>query len=391
MKHVKRLFFLGLGVAVLGLGVRSAEYTGDIVRTVENGAIPVSLEGFSGEALSALRFDLGVQGFAVVEASAARYQLRGEVSGDKLTGKVYLAGQGLLSREYRGASLRALAHAFADDFVSWPAPTGPGRVGIARSRVVFRVESGKASEVMLADYDGYNHVQLTKDGVLTRDPAWVAGRNSILYTSYRTGLPRIYSHDLSSGARAMVAGFPGLNGSPAVSPDGRRVAMILSKGGSPDLYVADVDGSNLKRLTTTKEAESSPCWSPDGRTLCVVSQKDGKAALYTIPSDGGQLKRVSLSGVWGSFTEPSWSPDGKWIAFTCSVGGFQVCVVPAGGGKAEELSQGEDPVWAPNSRTLLFVRRVGGGKVLSMLDVPTKQIKDVRRFSGNCSQPDWVR
>ncbi|MFM1945635.1 MAG: hypothetical protein RI897_4617 [Verrucomicrobiota bacterium] len=382
---------MGLGVVLFVVGLRAAQFSGDINREAENGAIPVSLEGFSGEALSALRFDLGVQGFEVVEASAARYQLKGEVGGDRLVGKVYLAGQGLLSREYRGANLRALAHAFADDFVSLPAPTGPGRIGIARSRVVFRVESGKASEVMLTDYDGYNHLQLTKDGVLTRDPAWVPGQNSILYTSYRTGLPRIYSHDLSTGVRAVVAGFPGLNGSPAVSPDGKRVAMILSKGGSPDLYVADVDGSNLKRLTTTKEDESSPCWSPDGRTLCVISRKDGKAALYTIPSAGGQLKRLSISGAWGSFTEPSWSPDGKWIAFTESTGGFQVCVVPAGGGKAEELSQGEDPVWAANSRTLLFVRRVGGGKVLSMLDVPTKQIKDVRRFSGSCSQPDWVK
>ena len=128
----------------------------------------------------------------------------------------------------------------------------------------------------------------------------------------------------------------------------------------------------------------------NGKTICVVSRRSGRPALYMIPAGGGTLRRLSTPGL-GSITEPSWSPDGKLMAFTSSVGGFQICVVPAQGGETTVLGQGEDPVWAKNSRTLLYTRRSGGRKVLSMLDVPTKQIKDVRRFSGDCSQPDWVR
>ena len=86
--------------------------------------------------------------------------------------------------------------------------------------------------------------------------------------------------------------------------------------------------------------------------------------------------------------------DGKWIAFTSQYSsGFNICVVPARGGTATLLVSGEDPSWSPNSRTLIFVRRSNGRNTLSLLDVPTKQVKDVPRVSGNTSnsQPSWAR
>jgi Tol biopolymer transport system component len=55
------------------------------------------------------------------------------------------------------------------------------------------------------------------------------------------------------------------------------------------------------------------------------------------------------------------------------------------------LVTGEDPSWSPNSRTLIFTRRTGGRYVLSVLDVFTKQVKDIARISGNDSQPAWAR
>ena len=64
----------------------------------------------------------------------------------------------------------------------------------------------------------------------------------------------------------------GSNISPAPSPDGSKVAMILDKDGWVDLYVADADGGNLKRLTKSPEDESSPCWSPDGKWICFATK-----------------------------------------------------------------------------------------------------------------------
>ena len=169
--------------------------------------------------------------------------------------------------------------------------------------------------------------------------------------------------------------------------------MILSKDGWTDLYVCDADGSDLKRLTKSPQDESSPCWSPDGRWICFAAKEREHRTLCKVPASGGALQQIGTAGM-PSPTEPDYSPDGKWIAFTAQYrSGFQICVVPAGGGTAVSLVEGEDPSWAPNSRTLAFGHRRGGRYVLSLLDVPTKQYKDVSRISGisSQSQPSWAR
>ena len=170
------------------------------------------------------------------------------------------------------------------------------------------------------------------------------------------------------------------------------MAMILSKGGSPDLYVSDREGGGLKQLTFTREAESSPCWSPDGQNICYVSRERGPASLFVISASGGTARRISTNFAPNP-TEPDWSPDGKWIAFTSLTGGFQTCIVPAHGGDAIVVAPGEDPSWAPNSRALIFSRGPDHSKKLSLLDVPTKQVKDIARIaeSNSQSQPSWAK
>jgi TolB protein len=214
---------------------------------------------------------------------------------------------------------------------------------------------------------------------------------ALYYTSYKLGNPDIFFHDLSSGARRAFARFSGLNTSAAVSPDGSRVAMILSKGGSPDVYVANAEGGGLLRLTATPEDESTPTWSTDGEWIYYATKLGGRRTLARIPAAGGHGQRVSTPGILNP-TSPSFSPDGKWLAFTEQTREFTICVMPAGGGQVTELVSGEDPSWSPNSRTLVYTRReAGGGRVLSLLDVPTKQYKDVSRLTGINSQPSWAK
>jgi Tol biopolymer transport system component len=109
-----------------------------------------------------------------------------------------------------------------------------------------------------------------------------------------------------------------------------------------------------------------------------------------VSPSGGPVERIPTSGVPNP-TEPDWSPDNKWIAFTSQWGGgFDICVMPSKGGDVIKLVAGEDPSWSPNSRTLIFARHEAGR--LALLDVFTKQWKDIARVSsGVNSQPSWAK
>jgi TolB protein len=350
--------------------------------------IYLSMTGLTGEAAQVLQFDLYVQGFAFTNAEGAQFLISGSNNGNlqaRVTDK-YNKGT-LVAKAYSGGSIRRQVHAFADDFVQ-----AIGRKGIAQTKIAFRGDAGAESEIYIADFDGANAQAVTRDHSLVVAPCWVPGHLALFYTSYKLNHPDIFYHNLSTGERKTFARYGGSNLSPAVSPDGSKVAMILSKDGWTDLYVCNIDGSGLLRLTKSPQDESSPCWSPDSKWICYAAKDHERRTLSKIPATGGTA-RVIRTGGTGSPTEPDWSPDGKWIAFTTLYRDFQICVVPADGGEATVLVEGEDPSWAPNSRTLICTRRTAGRTVLSLLDVPTKQVKDISRFSGSSSQsqPSWAR
>ncbi len=353
--------------------------------------IPVSLSGFTGEGAEVLKFDLYVQGFSFVTPDAAQYLINGSDAGT-VTGNVTdkFAKKVILSKIYNGAGTRRLAHAFADDIVE----AVTGKKGIGQTRIAFKAQPTGygAGEIYVADFDGHNAKAITTDGAIVAKPAWVPGKLALYYTSYAKGNPDIFYHNLADGQRRIVAGYSGLNTSASVSPDGSRVAMVLSKSGSPNIWVCNADGSNLKRLTTGIE-DSSPTWSPNGEWICFATKQSNndRRRLAKVPAGGGAAQYLNTVGAPNP-TEPDWSPDGKWIAFTSQMRDFNICVMPADGSQPPTvLVTGRNPSWSPNSRTLVYNHAQNYREVLSVLDVFTKQYKDCARVTGSNSQPAWAK
>ncbi|HEY1663495.1 MAG TPA: hypothetical protein VGI03_13840 [Verrucomicrobiae bacterium] len=350
--------------------------------------IPVSLVGFSGEVDRVLRFDLYVQGFSFVTPDLAQYQISGSNEGN-VVGAVtdQLARRSLFSRSYTGSSVRREAHAFADDIVK----TLTTQTGIGQTKIAFKAQQPNGDgAIFVSDFDGYNAQAVASDGSIVAAPSWVPHRLALEYTSYKLGNPDIFYHNLSTGERRVFAGFSGLNTKASMSPDGSHVAMILSRSGNPEVWICDADGSNFKRMTSDTE-DSSPCWSPDSRWILFATKINGRRTLAKVPVEGGSVQRVPTTGALNP-TEPDWSPDGKWIAFTSQMGEFDICVMPADGpGLPTVLVPGQDPSWAPNSRTLIFDHSEHYVQELSVLDVFTKQYKDIGRISGSDSEPAWQR
>jgi TolB protein len=209
--------------------------------------ILVTLSGFTGEADQVLRFDLYVQGFAVSNEQEAQYIINGSNNGN-LQGRIMdrLNKSTVVAKAYSGGSIRRQAHAFIDDFVQTL-----GRKPIGNTKIAFKAQNGSNGEIFIADFDGFNAQQVTRDNSIVAAPCMVPGHLAVYYTSYKLNHPDIFYQNLSTGARQIFSRHGGSSLSPAVSPDGSKVAMILSKDGWTDLYVGNSDRSDVRRLTAS--------------------------------------------------------------------------------------------------------------------------------------------
>ncbi|HEX6884645.1 MAG TPA: S9 family peptidase [Planctomycetota bacterium] len=112
-------------------------------------------------------------------------------------------------------------------------------------------------------------------------------------------------------------------GSPALSPDGRRVAFQVRCYDLPadeswcEVWMMDVDGKNARQMTRGKHQDTAPQFTPDGGALLFSSNRDGATQLYVMPIDGGEPRQLTSfpTGV----SDPVLSPDGKWIAVSAEI------------------------------------------------------------------------
>ena len=288
-----------------------------------------------------------------------------------------------------GAAGRWAIHRAADELVRWVT----GRPGIAATRLLF-VRDGQLWRV---DADGANLAPLRAAGRPSLSPAWAPDGRRIAYMAYvRSGQPLVVQ-DLETGRRDVVPGTEyGLNITPEFSRDGSRLAYAHGNEAGTDLYVYDVARSCCAtRLTVGRFADNlSPTWGPDGRRVAFISTRAGTPQLYWMDADGSNpevLGRFDF-GATGPTNAPSWSPDGQAIAFHRDVGGVpQVFVLDVGTRAVRQLTgtgRNEDPTWAPDGRHVSFVSTRSGTRQLWVLDVETGRVRQLV-VAGGARLPAW--
>lgn len=299
-------------------------------------------------------------------------------------------GRNYLGRTYgdESGNARKLAHKVADDIVF----AVKGIKGVASTRIALIGKVGGKKDLYLCDADGGGLTRITKDNAICLALNWAPDGNSLVYTSYAGNYPDVYMVNLATYKRRKIMQYPGLNMGADVSPDGSRIAVVLSKDGNPELYATDINGGNPVRLTRTPTvAEASPSWSPDGSQIVYVSNRSGLPHLFIISSSGGQPKRITFRG--NENVAPDWGPKG--IVYSSKrEGRFQVCICdPASGKEVQQCtsdgSDNEDPSWAPDGMHVVFSKTAGYHSDLYVLDTTSQTSLRLTTISGDWSSPAW--
>ena len=268
----------------------------------------------------------------------------------------------LVGRRYIGkkGNIRVIAHKFANEAME----AMTGEKGIFNTKLLFISNISGNKEIYLADYDGYNLRQITRNNSINLSPRWSPDGKKILYTSYKEGQPYVYILEIATGREIRLSNQPGINIGARWSPSGKEIALTLSRDGNPELYILELDGMKFRRLTNNWAIDVSPSWSPDGKRLVFVSDTGGNPHIYMIHSDGTGLVRLTYEGKYNA--SPAWSPGGDKIAFARMNGGrFDIWVMNADGTGQVQLTadsrDNEDPSWSPDSRFIAFTSTRGGG------------------------------
>ncbi len=163
-----------------------------------------------------------------------------------------------------------------------------------------------------------------------------------------------------SDLRAIPVEIPGHAFDPDVSPDGRRIALSVAVT-SHSIYVVDADGTDLVNLTPLPGSHSLPSWSPDGRLIAYsTGSADSEPDLFIVNSDGTgthPIAQTPARELW-----PAWSPDGRYIAFAsdrAEQDNDDIYVFSRSDLSVTRLTDTDRddylPAWSPDGGTIAFV------------------------------------
>ncbi len=183
---------------------------------------------------------------------------------------------------------------------------------------------------------------------------------------------QVWLYDLSRETLTRLTFEGNVNLNPVWTPDGKRVAFHSNKEGPPTIYWQLADGSGRpERLTTTEYVHVPMSWSPDGQLL---------AFFEVNPATGYDIWVLRLSDrkaqpfLRTPFEEsvPRFSPDGRWLAYVSNESGRHEIYVqpfPGPGGKLQISSEGgREPAWNPNGRELFY----RSGDKMMAVDIATQ-------------------
>jgi TolB protein len=201
----------------------------------------------------------------------------------------------------------------------------------------------------------------------------------------------VYIQDVFSGQRQKVADYSGINSAPSFSPDGKKLAMTLSKDGNTEIYVKDLTSGSLQRLTRHSGIDTEPDWSPDGLKIAFTSDRSGGPQIYEVSVNGGEAKRISFEGKYNA--RPTYSPDGGYMTLVQGVdGSYRIGLLDIDTGYITTLTSArldESPSFAPNGGMIIYSTMGVRGAQLAAVSTDGRIHQRLGLQVGDVREPVW--
>lgn len=281
-------------------------------------------------------------------------------------------------------------------------------------------------QIFVANADGTGKRQLTQEGKRNFFPAWSPDGKRLAWVSDRSGSPQIWVMD-ADGNNPTQLTTEGENANPVWAPDGRKLAFASTQSGQLEIWVMEADGSHPKQLTTTTAAglgdnlvkivamemgffrlkattavgisNNFPTWSPDGRRIAFCSTRGGSFAIWGMDADGDHLTQLTTphGSSFPYSNIPIYSPDGSKIAFWSGVdlGPGQIWVMNPDGSNRKQLTHPpagvncDEPAWSPDGSRIVFTRNGPGGDGIGIMDADGSNERVFVTKLGDPSRTSW--